>query len=482
MYSIIKKMSINHLIDPNTQIKLDIACNSCNCESMKVFDKLEVKNFTLDAQNGDPIELSTLLTHGNGGERLTSNGDGSVSWVPGAGSSGVDYSGVLPVAINKLAIYGATDGLLIKDSSLNETDLLNTQTKANNNEFSISTLSLTKLNKSGDTMSGNLNMNSNDIKTVEAVYTNNLYSKVGLGNIKVNNGNLDFQNINGISNLNNLEVTTLSANNGISIGIIDDINLNNFDLNSVNEIKTNSIITNTSPDVNFLSPLDMNNNNITRVNNLSTNNLSVVSGGSITLQDDLNINNFDLLNINTATVSNIEGCQSINGLTPVGGLYSGISNGVVINQASGQTDLLPVSSVGSLSVPANAFQVGDAYHLVVAGIFPTESKADDITIDVKQDGTTIASINLDLEDFDVKSSNFELEMDFVVRATGVAGVIASNLDFSYNKKISKDFKGTRSTDITTVDTTTASSLSVLATVNGATSSIQSRLAYLRKQY
>jgi len=331
-------------------------------------------------------------------------------------------------------------------------------------------------------LTSDIDGNSRQLKNNTAVYTDNLYSKAGLGNIKINNGNLDFQNLNSIQNLNNLEVTTLSANNGLSIGFNDDVNFNSYDLNSVNEIKTNNISTNTSPDVNMLSPLDMNNNNITKVNNISTNNLSVVTGSSITLQDDLNINNFDLLNINTATVSNIEGCQSINGLTPVGGLYCGISDGVVINQASGQTDLLPVSSVGSLVIPANGFKIGDAFHIVVAGIFPTESKNDDITIDVKQNGTTIASINLELEDFDTLPSNFELEMDFVVRQIGVTGVIASNLDFSFNKKVSKDFKGTRSTDITTIDTTTASSLSVLATVNGAGSSIQSRLAYLRKQY
>ena len=163
-------------------------------------------------------------------------------------------------------------------------------------------------------------------------------------------------------------------------------------------------------------------------------------------------------------------------------MYCVISDGVVINQASGQANLLPVSSVGSFSIPANGFQVGDAFHLVVAGILPSEDRDDDITIDVKQNGTTIASINLELEDFDTEPSNFELEMDFVVRSIGVAGVIASNADFSFNRRVSRDFRGTRSTDITTIDTTTPSSLSVLATVNGPTSSIQSRLAYIRKQY
>jgi hypothetical protein len=436
-------MSLNHIINQDADVKYDIFCKSLSANELTGGNTL-VDDLSFKTQNADIVNLSSLSTYGNGGERLTSNGDGSVSWVVGSGSSGVDYNGVLPVAINKLAIYGATDGLLIKDSSLDETDLLNTQSKANNNEFSISTLSLTKLNKSGDTMSGDLNMNSNDIKSAENVYTNNLYSKAGLGLIKVNNGGIDFQSTNNIHNVNNVQTQEIKSTDGVSINIQDDINMGSYDINNCNDIKVNALSTNTSPNIVSNNNLDMNNN--------------------------------DLLNVGNMNVS------TINNITAVGGLYAGISNGVIINQASGQTDLLPTSSVGSLSIPANAFQVGDAYHLVVAGIFPSESNSDDITIDVKQNGTTIASINLDLENFDTSPSNFELEMDFVIRSIGITGSIASNLDFSFNKKVTKDFRGTRSTDITTINTTTASSLSVLASVNGAGSSIQSRLAYLRKQY
>ena len=429
-------MSINHIINESADVKYDLFCKSLSATELIGGNTL-VDDLSFKTQNADIVNLSSLPTYGNGGERLTSNGDGSVSWVVGAGSSGVDYNGTLPVAINKVAIYGATDGLLIKDSILNENDLLVTQSKANNNE-------LNKVNKSGDTMSGDLNLGNNDIRSATAVYTDNLYSKAGLGLIKVNNGGIDFQTTNNIFNLNNLETQEIKSTNGVSINIGDDINMGLYDINNCNDIRINALTTNTAPNIVSNDNIDMNNNNLLNVGNLKV--------------------------------------STINFLTPVGGLYAGISNGVIINQASGQTDLLPVSSVGSLSVPANGFSVGDSFHLIVAGIFPSESNADDITIDVKQNGTTIASINLDLENFDTRPSNFELEMDFIVRSLGVTGIIASNLDFSFNKKISKDFRGTRSTTITTVDTTTASSLSVLATVNGAGSSIQSRLAYLRKQF
>jgi len=202
-----------------------------------------------------------------------------------------------------------------------------------------------------------------------------------------------------------------------------------------------------------------------------------VSSIASAVTPDINILN--TLDLNTNVIENV---SSINGLTPVGGLYSGISDGTVINQASGQSDLLPVSSVGSLNIPANGFQVGDAFHLVVAGTFPSETKGDDVTIDIKQNGTTLGSVTLDYENFDTSPSNFEIEADFLIRSTGVTGSLATNIDFTFNKKVTKDFKGTRSTSITTLDTTTASSLSVLAQVNGGSSSIQSTLAYLRKQY
>ena len=262
-------MSLNQIKDPILGARQDIYCRTCECSEMKIADKLEVKDLFFDAQNSDVIELSSLATHGLGGERLTSNGDGTVSWVPGAGSSGVDYSGALPVSINKLAIYGATDGLLIKDSSLDETDLLTTQTKANNNEFSISTLSLTKLNKSGDTMSGDLNMNSNDVKTVNAVYTDNLYSKAGLGNIKINNGNLDFQTINNIQNLNNTQTQTISSTDGVSINVQDDINMGLYDLNNVNDIRVNALTTNTVPNIVANNSIDMNTNDLLDVGSMN---------------------------------------------------------------------------------------------------------------------------------------------------------------------------------------------------------------------
>jgi hypothetical protein len=474
-------MSLNHLVNPILGSRQKIFCNSCTCSEAKVADKLEVKDFFFDTQNSDVIELSSLPDQGVMGSVLKSNGDGTVQWGSDL-TGGVNYTGSQPTVVNGLTVFNGTDGTTIGDTPLTTTDITDLQTdkldktggtissdltvsgtlkigQVSDNSFGLSGITFNNISRFNSGMrtttlgnpsigdvqlTSDIDGNSRQLKNNTAVYTDNLYSKFGLGNIKVNNGNLDFQNLNSIQNLNNTQTQTISSTDGVSINVQDDINMGLFDINNCNDIRVNALTTNTVPNIVANNSIDMNNN--------------------------------DLLDVGNMNVS------KINNITPVGGLYCGISDGVVINQSSGQTDLLPVSSVGSLVIPANGFKIGDAFHIVVAGIFPTESKNDDITVDIKQNGTTLASINLELEDFNVLPSNFELEMDFVIRSVGVSGSIASNLDFSFNKSVSKDFKGTRSTDITTIDTTTTSTLSVLATVNGGGSSIQSRLAYLRKQY
>ena len=165
------------------------------------------------------------------------------------------------------------------------------------------------------------------------------------------------------------------------------------------------------------------------------------------------------------------------------GLYSGISDGVAITGSTEQS-LLPTSGVGSLSVPANTFRVGDTFHLVCAGDIPVGDKDDTITIRLKQNGDTLGLLTLDMEDTQNNTTVFfELEADFTIRSIGGTGQVITNFDFTFNKNLLKDFKGSRHVQLSTLDTTTASSLSLTAQFSaGALSEIQTRLFYLRKQY
>jgi hypothetical protein len=296
----------------------------------------------------------------------------------------------------------------------------------------------------------NIDCNNKQLRDVNGIYTSTLGTQAGLGgDITVVGGPINL-NANNITNVNNLETQEIKASDGVSINFQDDLNINNYDLINVNEIKTNSIATNTAPNI-------VSNNNI-----------------------DLNTNNLlDVGNMNVSTINN---------LTAVGGIYSGISDGTTITQAMGTSDLLPVSSVGTLSVPANGFSVGSAFHLVCSGIFPSEDKNDNVEVQLcallaDTSVVVLGSILIDLEDFNSRPSNFELESDFLVRSTGTSGKIAVSFDFTFNKKITEDFKGTRKTNLATLDTTQASTLQLNATISGGNgSSIKSTLAYLRKQY
>jgi hypothetical protein len=93
----------------------------------------------------------------------------------------------------------------------------------------------------------------------------------------------------------------------------------------------------------------------------------------------------------------------------------------------------------------------------------------------------LAQLSVDMEN----SSNtfFELEADFQIRSLGVSGKIVTNFDFTFNKQLLKDFKGSRKIQLSTIDTTSASTLTLTAQFAGQlNSTIQTRLFYLRKQY
>ena len=213
---------------------------------------------------------------------------------------------------------------------------------------------------------------------------------------------------------------------------------------------------------------------------LDVNTINDLSGSGVSVTSEFKMNSN-----NISDVGNLE-VVSVNDLTPVGGIYSGISDGATISSST-FTDLLPISSVGGLSVAADEFKIGSAFHLVCSGIFPSEDGNDNVEIELCaiQGATTIqlGIVNLELENFDTEPSNFELEADFVIRSIGASGQVAVSFDFTFNKKVTKDFKGTRATNLATINTEVASTLALNARIIGGNgSSIKSSLAYLRKQY
>ena len=175
--------------------------------------------------------------------------------------------------------------------------------------------------------------------------------------------------------------------------------------------------------------------------------------------------------------------NSINGLTPVGGVYSGLSDSLQCTQANSPCSLLPLSGVGLLSVPGNTFEVGAQYHLICSGEIPAQNNNDIVAITLKANTTPLGDITIDMESV-AGVRFFELEGDFTFRAIGGLGVseIVTSFEFSFNKAVEKDYRGTRTISQSTIDTTITQTLDVEAVISGATTSLITKLFLIRRQY
>lgn len=328
----------------------------------------------------------------------------------------------------------------------------------------------------GWTLQNIINMSNNNIISVNDVQTNQVSTNIidsQLGgditinkNINMNNNKLELA-----SEVSSLKYTLIGTD-------IESPITNIIRLNTVGGIAPTF-----SP-----SQLDMNNGSIVSIGNFLTTNgssnidLPVVVGvpsgafqvqqGGAYIKQDLQVD------------GNIY-CSNINNLTAVGGVYAGTSDGTLIDNTTEQS-VLPTSGVGSLTVPANGFSVGDCFHCVVAGNCFFD-KDDTIQIKLKENGSILAqSPVFSLEDAQTGDNAFEIEIDFTVRSIGAIGSIATSFDFTYNKTglDSKDFRGTRTMDVQPIDTTVSSTLDVTVQfpTNVTPSTLQTRLFRLQKVY
>ena len=291
----------------------------------------------------------------------------------------------------------------------------------------------------------------------------------------INMGDNEIQNLGKITSSADL---TLSPNNNVVCSTDLDMSnnslLNGFGLNTQfllasSQIETSQIISVGLGQQNYVA----NPHIFTADGTLATQQLEI---------NNVELSAFKPLNMNNGPINNV---SSINGFTPQGGVYSGTSDGVVINNTTEQS-VLPTSGVGILTIPANGFSVGDCFHCVVAGDCSFD-KNDNIQIKLKENGSILAQTPIfNLEDAQSGGNAFEIEIDFTIRSIGVGGSIATNFDFTYNKDgvDSKDFRGTRAMDVQTIDTTVSSTLDITVQfpTNITPSSLQTRLFRLQKVF
>jgi hypothetical protein len=167
------------------------------------------------------------------------------------------------------------------------------------------------------------------------------------------------------------------------------------------------------------------------------------------------------------------------------GLFAQTALGALITNTTVETSLTG-TGVGSLTVPANTFQVGDSFTAKICGPLSCANN-ETIHIRVKSNGITIADAGV----FQMKIATdkyFELSMDFTVTKIGAAEVaeLFTNGQYSYNHNSTGDISGNNFALIsnTTFDTTIVNVLSITAQWGAASASnkIQSQNFVLTKVY
>lgn len=153
----------------------------------------------------------------------------------------------------------------------------------------------------------------------------------------------------------------------------------------------------------------------------------------------------------------------ISNTIPSPGLYAQTGTSTPIANTTVETTLIN-GGVGFLTVPANTFKVGDSFIAFFSGTLSSANN-EDIRIKVKAGSVILADTGL-ITLPTTTDKNWELHINFTVRATGAAtvGVIKTVGRFYYNKDSNNNPEniGFNNLNNTTFDTTVSNTLEVTA--------------------
>jgi hypothetical protein len=167
------------------------------------------------------------------------------------------------------------------------------------------------------------------------------------------------------------------------------------------------------------------------------------------------------------------------------GLYAQTASSTPVTNTTTETSLLD-GGVGTLSVPANTFKVGDSFHAILSGHISSVNNHT-LRIRIKSNGTTLADTG-SITMAGSTNKHWKLEVYFTVRVLGGSGTakIATAGTFMYTKDASNAFEGTNfSTETSTgFDTTVNNTLVITAQWGTANTgdSIYSEIFTLNKTY
>lgn len=170
---------------------------------------------------------------------------------------------------------------------------------------------------------------------------------------------------------------------------------------------------------------------------------------------------------------------------PAGGLFAQTGNSTPISGTNVETTLIN-GGVGTLSVPANGFQIGDSFRAIFGGVLNT---ANNQTIRIRVKSGSVILLDSGLQPItNITNAVFSLNIDFTIRQLGGAGVasIVSLGTFHYFKTVNAVTEGFAFNVInnTTFNTTINNTLDVTVQwgSNNAGNSIYSDIFILNKTY
>ena len=179
------------------------------------------------------------------------------------------------------------------------------------------------------------------------------------------------------------------------------------------------------------------------------------------------------------------GPQGVQGPAGSNGLFAQTALSTPIVHASGESSLIG-TGVGTLSVPANAFTVGNSFVAKLCGPM-TCANNEILHIRIRSNGIIIIDA-LQYTLSQTTNKYWELALEFTITKLGVAGVaeMFANGSFTYNKNSNNNIDGVNFALIsnTTFDTTVSNTLTITAEwiTSAVTNTIRSQNFTLTKVF
>ena len=205
-------------------------------------------------------------------------------------------------------------------------------------------------------------------------------------------------------------------------------------------------------------------------------------GANLDFTDLLEVSVLSGFGYNTYSITGLELMRAAASLS---NLYTQTASSTPVTNTTTETSLLD-GGLGSLSIPADGFNVGDSFHAILTGHISAVNNHT-LTIRIKA-GSVVFATTEAITMAGTTGKHWKLEVFFTVRTIGAAGVasIATGGAFMYTKNASTNFEGINfsTENTTTFDTTISNTLSITAqwdTAN-AEDSIYSEIFTLNKTY